>query len=115
MTNRHVSRACGKEGETELDFALRLKELRETAEMTQSKLASLAGMDPSAIAHLEGGRRKPSFHNIRKLAKALNITTDVLLNQSEPVMAFRNAQDLSDADIKTVQSIINTLANKPKT
>jgi len=98
-----------------LDFALRLKELRLAAGMTQAKLASLANMDPSAIAHLEGGKRKPSFHNIRKLAKALNITTDVLLNQSEPIMAFRNVQSLSDDDRETVQSIINTLANKPKT
>jgi len=98
-----------------LDFALRLKELRLAAGMTQAKLAGLADMDPSAIAHLEGGKRKPSFHNIRKLAKALNITTDVLLNQNEPIMAFRNVQDLSDDDKETVQSIINTLASKPKT
>lgn len=100
-------------GRKTLDFANRLKLLRKSAGMTQAKLAELASMDPSAIAHLEGDRRKPSFHNIRKLAKALNISTDVLLNHDGPIVAFRNVQDLKPEDRETVQSIINTLANKP--
>jgi len=95
-----------------MEFKKRLQELREEAGFTQAKLAELAKMDPSAIAHLEAGRRKPSFKNIRGLAKALNITTDQLLNQDEPVVAFRNAQVLSDEQRDTVQSLINTLANK---
>lgn len=95
-----------------MDFGQRLKNLRDEAGMTQAKLASLSQMDPSAIAHLEAGRRKPSFHNIRRLAKALNITTDRLLNQENEVVAFRNAQALSPDQHETVQSLINTLANK---
>lgn len=95
-----------------MDFGKRLKDLREAAEMTQAKLAELANMDPSAVAHLEAGRRKPSFHNIRRLAKALNISTDDLLNQEGPVMAFRNAQSLTKDQRDTVQSLINTLAKK---
>lgn len=95
-----------------MDFGKRLRELRDAADMTQTKLAALSKMDPSAIAHLEAGRRKPSFHNIRRLAKALNITTDVLLDQDAPIVAFRNAQSLNESQIDTVQSLINTLANK---
>lgn len=95
-----------------MDFGKRLKDLREAAELTQAKLADLSKMDPSAVAHIEAGRRKPSFHNIRRLAKALNITTDELLNQDKPIMAFRNAQSLSEDQKETVQSLINTLAKK---
>ena len=95
-----------------MEFKNRLKKLREEAGFTKAKLAELSEMDPSAIAHLEAGRRKPSFKNIRRLAKALNITTDQLLNQDEPIVAFRNAQALNDEQRDTVQSLINTLASK---
>lgn len=115
MTSRHCQVICLKKGVIGLDFGQRLKVLREEAEMTQAKLASLSKMDPSAIAHLEAGRRKPSFHNIRRLAQALNITTDRLLNLEGGVVAFRNAQSLSGDQFNTVQSLINTLANKPNT
>ena len=97
-----------------MEFADRLRALREAAGMTQAKLASSAGIDPSAVAHLEAGRRKPSFHNIRRLAKALNLSTDELLNHDGPVMAFRNAQALTQEQKDMVQSLINTLTSDSK-
>lgn len=42
-------------------------------------LASLLGVDKSAIAHTEAARKSPSVHRIVALAKELNVTTDYLL------------------------------------
>lgn len=49
--------------------------------MSQVELAKATGLPPSSIAHFEGGTRKPSFDNLRKLATALNVTTDYLLGR----------------------------------
>ena len=73
------------------DFASRLRHIREQRGVSQSELAREAGMQPSAIAHFEAGRRKPSFDNVRSLAKALiknsvgitfrNLSVDVLFDR----------------------------------
>ena len=49
--------------------------------MSQVELARETGLPASSIAHFEGGGRKPSFDNLRKLANALNVTTDYLLGR----------------------------------
>ncbi len=88
-------------------FAKLLKELREKRELSQSDLARAAGLQPSAIAHFEGKRRKPSFDNIRALAKALNVTTDTLMGTATTTTAFRNEDRLSTADRAFIQGIID--------
>lgn len=70
-------------------FKDRLRIAREGLRgMSQVELAKATGLPPSSIAHFEGGGRKPSFDNLRKLANALNVTTDYLLGRvDEPDMA----------------------------
>ncbi len=89
-------------------FKQRLIDKRNERELSQSDLARKAGLQPSAIAHFEAGRRKPSFANIRALATALNITTDYLLGSEKTgVTAFRDEDKLSDADRSFIQGIID--------
>ena len=88
-------------------FANQLRALREKRELNQSDLARAAGLQPSAIAHFEGGRRKPSFDNIRELAKALGVTTDTLMGSATSTTAFRNEGNLSAADRDFIQKIID--------
>ncbi len=60
-----------------------LKRLRESTvssrPMSQTELAKKTGLEPSAISHYECGRRVPSLKNLIKLAKALNVSVNVLL------------------------------------
>ena len=95
-------------------FAQRLKKIRNDRDLSQSELARLAGMQPSAISHFEANRRKPSFDNVRALAKALNITGDYLLGTGEATTAFRDEQKLSAKDRDFIQGIIDTMVNKKK-
>jgi transcriptional regulator with XRE-family HTH domain len=62
-------------------FAERLRTVRNSIEMTQSQLALIAGLKPSAISHFETGRRAPSIQNLRRISHALCITTDYLLGR----------------------------------
>lgn len=93
--------------DTETTFKQRLILKRKDRGLSQSELARQAGLQPSAIAHFEAGRRKPSFANIRALAKALNTSADYLLGSGEAQTAFRDEDKLTSADRKFIQDIID--------
>lgn len=95
-------------------FGARLKSIRESRELSQSDLAREAGMQPSAIAHFEADRRKPSFDNVRALAKALQVSADYLLGTGAVATAFRDEQKLSAKDRDFIQGVIDTMVNKKK-
>ncbi len=69
-------------------------------------------MQPSAIAHFEAGRRKPSFDNIHALARALAVSADFLLGANEATTAFRNEEKLNSKDREFIQNVIDTMINK---
>ncbi|MHB1104475.1 MAG: helix-turn-helix domain-containing protein [Devosia sp.] len=94
-------------------FGTRLRQLREQADISQSDLARRAGMQPSAIAHFEADRRKPSFDNIRALARALEIPSDRLFGK-EATTVFRDEDKLSLSDRETIQNLIDAMLQKKK-
>ena len=70
-------------------FALRLRELRQAAGMTQPELAEKSGLSKAGIADLEQGRREPSWSTVLKLAEALGVTC---LAFTEPPSAKKSAR-----------------------
>lgn len=102
------------ESSTSSDFASRLRKTRESRGQSQSELAREAGMQPSAIAHFEAGRRKPSFDNVRALAKALSVTADYLLGTKTATTAFRDEDKLTTKDRLFIQNIIDTMVQGKK-
>lgn len=94
------------------EFSHRLKQARIARGLNQTELAKKANMDPSAIGHFEGGRRKPSFANVRTLAKVLDVSSDYLLGRSESLegatTAFRGEEHLSSDDREWIQMLIDT-------
>ena len=97
-------------------FAERLVAARELRGMSQGVLAEKCGLPPSSISHFEAAKRKPSFANLRKLASALEVSTDYLLGRvesanpaSEADVLFRDAQKLSDEDRKLALDFIRML------
>jgi transcriptional regulator with XRE-family HTH domain len=57
----------------ESKFAARLKELRESAGLTQQELADKVGLSLGAIRHLEQGLNEARFSTINALAEALGV------------------------------------------
>ncbi len=55
-------------------FGERLKELRETAGLTQVELAARAGMHQFGVAKLEQGIREPTWASVQALARALGVS-----------------------------------------
>jgi transcriptional regulator with XRE-family HTH domain len=102
-------------------FGERLIAAREARKLNQAELAQKAGLQPAAIGHFERNRRKPSFANVRALAKALNVSSDYLLGRVTEMQgsttAFRGEANLSDADREHIQMMIDLMAQrraKPK-
>lgn len=94
------------ESSADVMFAARLREARESRGWNQAELAQRADMQPSAIAHFEASRRKPSFDNVRRLAKALEVSADYLMDVNAAV-AFRNEELLNSSDRDYIQGLID--------
>lgn len=57
----------------------RLKELRETAKISQMELAQKLGVKQSTISTWERGRRDPDTDTVKKLAEIFGVSIDYLL------------------------------------
>jgi transcriptional regulator with XRE-family HTH domain len=101
-------------------FKKRLKIVREELrKWSQSELADRAGLPPSSIAHFESGSRKPSFDTLRRLANALEVTTDYLLGRVDtPGLAeagdplYRDIGKLTGRDREIAKDFLEMLAKK---
>lgn len=98
-------------------FAERLKAARLVRDWTQAELAARAELPPTSIAHFESGSRKPSFDTLRRLAAALDVTTDYLLARSDdPAISqsddplYRHASKLTGADRQLAAEFLEILA-----
>lgn len=103
-------------------FAERLRHARETLRgLTQSQLAEKTGLPSTSISHFENtdGTRKPSFDTLKRLANALEVTTDYLLGRSDDHVSvtvdnalYRDVQNLTDQDRAFAQNMIKQLLKK---
>lgn len=64
-------------------FNLELKKHRETAGLSQFRLAEKLGVSQATVGMWESGRREPNFSMLCKLADYFDISTDALLGRSE--------------------------------
>ena len=62
---------------------IKIKELRQEKELTQSELAKEIGVNRRTITGYEAGRRQPDIDTIKKLCKFFNVTSDYLLGIEE--------------------------------
>ncbi|KEI87633.1 helix-turn-helix transcriptional regulator [Clostridium botulinum] len=58
---------------------INLKKIREEKNISQSKLAMLAGISKSYISELEAGKKTPSLDMLEKIAEALEVCVALLL------------------------------------
>jgi transcriptional regulator with XRE-family HTH domain len=100
-------------------FPERLKAARELRHLSQAALAERAGSPATTISHFEAGSRKPSFDSLRRLAMALEVTTDYLLGLAEAPTQnvetdplFRHGQNLTGRDRVIAQEIVKLLADR---
>jgi transcriptional regulator with XRE-family HTH domain len=74
-------------------FGKRLTAAREAKELTKEKLGKIVGVHHSQIGRYEKGEASPSAEVLKKMANALNVSTDYLMNGSTSDLAAENIQD----------------------
>ncbi|OFX36408.1 MAG: hypothetical protein A2X08_14980 [Bacteroidetes bacterium GWA2_32_17] len=67
-----------------MNFGSNLAQVRKEKNITQQALSELTGFDKRMISRWEGGKTKPNIEAATTLAKALDVSLDVLtgLNQT---------------------------------
>lgn len=82
----------------ELDYKAigkRVKIARIKADMTQERLAELAGISPTHMSNIETGTTRVSLSAIVNLANALSVTSDDLLCDSVIKATVQFEQDIA--------------------
>jgi transcriptional regulator with XRE-family HTH domain len=99
-------------------FAERLKSARTIRDITQTRLAELADMNATMIAHFEGGVRLPSFDSLWRIGAALDVSIDYLMGTGDQPLPVRTGiiNDslalLSREDCDLVLKLIDFLRNR---
>lgn len=62
-------------------FSVNLRNLRQAHGLSQERLAELAGLHRTYVSSVERGARNISIDNISRLAKALDVSPDKLLEE----------------------------------
>lgn len=74
-------------------FGKRLTAAREAKGLTKEKLGKVVSVHHSQIGRYEKGEASPSAEVLKKMANALNVSTDYLMNGSTSDLAQENIQD----------------------
>ncbi len=75
------------------EVALRIKQAREDAGLSQRELAMRSGITQQQISYVENGDRLLTSYNVVKLADALGISTDYLLTGKSGIQEYKKLQD----------------------
>lgn len=86
----------------------RLKDARKANGLTQEQLSELAGVARENIGRYETGKSQPTVDVLIRLADALNVSTDYLLERSGDLHIKKSMREILDAD--PITAGINTLA-----
>lgn len=109
-----------------MGFAERLKELRKKRGLSQNELAGLIHVHFTQVSRYERGETKPNAEAMAKLAKALDTTVDYLMSgtsdelaqsaglDKELISRFKQVQELSPEEKKTVLSLLDAFIAKGK-
>lgn len=100
-------------------FSKTLVQLRHAKAMSQQALADATGIHVTQIKRYEGGNAQPSLDGVKKLALALNCSTDQLVFEpSERPIAddlqrqFEAASKLPEEERKIVRALVEGLILK---
>lgn len=107
------------------NFAQRLKHLRSTRKLTQTRLAELLEVSPRVYNRWENGDVIPHFHTIVRIAELLDISLDELADRKEagdePKIRnhelhrlYQKVDQLSDEDQKALVIVLDSLVKRSR-
>jgi len=111
-------------GTVEGGFAQRLRELRKQKNLSQTELAKLAGVHYNHIGRYERGASRPTADTLRRLADALGVSGDYLMDGSvedaararfedrDLLRQFQEVEQLAEEDKAVVKKLLDAFLTK---
>lgn len=93
-----------------MNFNIRLKQLRQKHKLTQSELADILNLKPTAVSNYESRRNEPSFEKLIALSKYFDVSCDYLLGISDAYLPVGG--EVLDKDIVDFFSIYQQLSSQ---
>lgn len=91
------------------NFGKRVRQQRILAQLTQEKLAEKADISLSFLGHIERGTRKASLDTVVKLANALRVSPNILLQDSLESDLLDSAPQMSESQMGLLREITNRI------
>lgn len=85
--------ALTKTQNSKVAFGKRLTAAREAKNLTKQKLGELVSVHHSQIGRYEKGEASPAAEVLKKIANALSVSTDYLMNGTTADLAAENIND----------------------
>lgn len=93
-----------------MTFNVRLKQLRTNRKLTQSELAEILDLKPTAISNYESRRNEPSFEKLILLSRYFDVSCDYLLGLSDSYLPIGG--EVLDKDIVDFFNLYQQLDEK---
>ena len=91
----------------------RIKELRESKNLSAKDLCSYININTSTYSKLENDKKSIDVDELRKLTNFYNVSADYLLgtnnNQEDIVMYMKKDKHLNNSDIEEIQMILSMM------
>lgn len=88
-------------------FSIRLKELRQSRNLSQKELAEILKVSTGTVGNWEVGLREPDFNMLTKIADLFGVSCDYLLSR------FSDDGDIGENKIRvTVSSVEEEMLNE---
>lgn len=98
-----------------MEFKERLKDLRETKELTQAQLAKRLGVTRATISGYETKGNQPDQERLIQLSDVLEVSIDYLIRGEDLKVMYENQRSHSEAQLdRKVQRLCGQLSNKSK-
>lgn len=94
-----------------VDFGTTLKELRQSAGLTQKQLAEKLWLSKATVSYYEQSLRYPSPEILVKLSNVFHVSTDYLLGIEDKKQTL-DVTGLSDEDIRFLEDAVSLLRKK---
>ena len=107
-------------------FSERLRDLRKQRQLSQTQLGEQIGIHYTHVGRYERGTSMPNSETLKRLAEALGVTGDYLLDGASDIVArarledrellqqFQEVEKLGDEDKRVVKVLLDAFLTKRK-
>ena len=94
-------------------FGIKIKELRETNQMTQTEFAEKINVSKSVVSAYEKGIRQPSYKVLKEICATFNVPeTHFFIGENQDSSIFIDITDLTPIQQKIIYSLLSEFKEK---